>query len=492
MRAPPSSCADLAQRLREPAPRRRRQRAESGPETLIERSAYLPQTAARGWREQARGGLRAGARRRPAHRRRLRREVERLVAAVAPRATCLSSGTLPAHPVTREEASRSVQLAVGEGAAGADLADGRGAPEAPRPLPAEADAGARAAQAYGLAAARRPRYDAANGSLLVPGFIPFEAQRTEVAHEVAHAMADQRFGFRKLLEIRAPTGPRASTATPRRARLALVEGDAMLTGLELVDPRESFLGAHELDPLGRRRAPRRRGGSPIGSASSVVHARRRSAVRGPGARPPPLERRRRAVDRARPPPASRSCTRRNTTPARRRSPSTRRLCPRWPGSGALPASDVLGELVVRTWLASAVSPEIAWRAAAGWGGDRAGLYARRRRRTPTEARRRRARPRARPPGATTRARRSPGSPCGTMPAEADDFARAARQVLVRMSSAASGTPAGDDDGDRDGPRFAPRHVRAGPARGRRGAAARRPRAGARHAGGDAGGRPPAR
>jgi hypothetical protein len=35
------------------------------------------------------------------------------------------------------------------------------------------------------------------------------------------------------------------------------------------------------------------------------------------------------------------------------------------------ASDVMGELGVRTWLAAAVPAEIAARAAAGWGGDRA-------------------------------------------------------------------------------------------------------------------------
>ncbi len=41
----------------------------------------------------------------------------------------------------------------------------------------------------------------------------------------------------------------------------------------------------------------------------------------------------------------------------------------------LETSDVLGELGVRTWLAAAVPAEIAERAAAGWGGDRATSFA---------------------------------------------------------------------------------------------------------------------
>jgi hypothetical protein len=38
------------------------------------------------------------------------------------------------------------------------------------------------------------------------------------------------------------------------------------------------------------------------------------------------------------------------------------------------AADILGELGVRTWLEAAVPAEIAARAAAGWGGDRATLF----------------------------------------------------------------------------------------------------------------------
>ena len=91
------------------------------------------------------------------------------------------------------------------------------------------------------------------------------------------------------------------------------------------------------------------------------------------------------------------------------------------GFGRPTASDVLGELVVRTWLESALPPEIAARAAAGWGGDRAGLYAP----TPSAS--------AADGGAAV-----PLAPLAWLTvwddaAEADDFARAARQVLAKMS-----------------------------------------------------------
>ena len=100
------------------------------------------------------------------------------------------------------------------------------------------------------------------------------------------------------------------------------------------------------------------------------------------------------------------------------------------GSDARPASDVLGELVARTWLESALPPEIAARAAAGWGGDRAGLYAPTPSVTVTDG------------GAATPHR----SPLAWLTvwddaAEADDFARAARQVLAKMGERrAAATP----------------------------------------------------
>src|SRR5206468_8281527 len=50
------------------------------------------------------------------------------------------------------------------------------------------------------------------------------------------------------------------------------------------------------------------------------------------------------------------------------------VLPALPGLGRPGTTDVAGELVVRTWLGTAWAPEVAARAAAGWGGDRVALY----------------------------------------------------------------------------------------------------------------------
>ena len=361
----------------------------------------------------------------------LRREVDRLVAAVSAARHLPFSGTLPARAVTEEEASRAVLVAVGEGAQTATLRTEGEILKRLGLVPADADSGARAAQAYGLAATPRARYDSASHSLSVPSFIPLENQRTAVAHEIAHAIADQRFGFRKLLEI-APDGTSGLDGDARRARLALIEGDAMLAGLELADPRESFLGPHELAALAERLRVSSEAGAPswFGALGQFTHldgllfvARVRahhpwSAVDGLWADPPA------SSEQVLHPEKYDACE----APL----PVDPAALPTLPGFGAPAGSDVLGELVVRTWLASALSPEIAWRAAAGWGGDRAAIY---------EA----PRPAASADGGAATA----GAPLAWLtlwddPAEADDFARAARQVLAKLS----GTTTDDDDGDR--------------------------------------------
>jgi hypothetical protein len=94
---------------------------------------------------------------------------------------------------------------------------------------------------------------------------------------------------------------------------------------------------------------------------------------------------------------------------------------------------VLGEWAVRTWLAATLPAEIAARAAAGWGGDRAGIYA-------PQA------PAPLPAPADGGAAVAPLAPLAWLtlwddPAEADDFARAATQRLARLA----GAEAPDDD-----------------------------------------------
>src|SRR6185437_15686603 len=134
-----------------------------------------------------------------------------------------------------------------------------------------------------------------------------------------------------------------------------------------------------------------------------------------------------------PPRASRSCTPKNMTPARPRSRSTRRRSRRSPGSGLL-----------RRATSSA-----SWSSGPG---------------SPPPFRPRS--PGARRPAGAATAATATAAPTTTAPtttaplawitlwddpAEADDFARAARQVLAKLSNAtsgaASGTPAPDDDGD---------------------------------------------
>ena len=144
--------------------------------------------------------------------------------------------------------------------------------------------------------AAAPRFDAVTGRLWVPGWIALDAQRVALTHAVAHAVADQRFGFRRLMDI-APDGHSRLAGDARRARLAVVEGDAMLTGLEVLDPRETFLAPPQLNALAARL--RAAGQDPAGgwpaTLATFTHVTGLLFV-ARAARAPPLERGRRAVD----------------------------------------------------------------------------------------------------------------------------------------------------------------------------------------------------
>ncbi|MFL5306638.1 MAG: hypothetical protein ACJ8F1_15585 [Polyangia bacterium] len=106
--------------------------------------------------------------------------------------------------------------------------------------------------------------------------------------------------------------------------------------------------------------------------------------------------------------------------------------PALPGLGRPNTTDVAGELVARAWLATAWSPEVAARGAAGWGGDRAALYG--------------------PPPETGEATGTDAAaPAAALAwltiwddaAEADDFARAARAVLERQAEKGTSEPASE-------------------------------------------------
>ncbi len=370
----------------------------------------------------------------------LRPEVDKLVAAVSAARHLPFRGVLPARALGLEETRRATALAVGEGM---DNAASRTEGEILKrlglvgPISAGHGTGDLAAEAYALAAPPAARYDAATGTLLVPSFLPLGAQRATLAHEIAHAVADQRFGLRRFLGLVPERGPRLD-GDASRARLALVEGDAVLTGLELGDPRENFLGAHALGALAAQLRAASQGALPDPSQVSSKDRSREGApswfvqlgqfthvdgllfvARVRAHRPWS------AVDAlwSDPPASSEQILHPEKYDACEPTIAVdESALPSLTGFGRPTASDVLGELVVRTWLESALPPEIAARAAAGWGGDRAGLYA------PTT-------PAAPVPDAGAAL---PLAPLAWLTvwddaAEADDFARAARQVLAKLT-----------------------------------------------------------
>ena len=375
----------------------------------------------------------------------LRPEIDKLVAAVTAARHLPFHGPLPAHALGPEEMRRAIALAVGEGT---DNAATRTEGELLKRLglmPTGTGTGELAAQAHAVATTPVARYDAATATLLVPSSVPLGAQREALAHEIAHAVADQRFGLRRFLRVAPDGGPRLD-GDAERARLALVEGDAMLAGLEVDDPRENFLGTHALGALaGRLRASSHPASDAAPSwfdeLGQFTHVDGLLFVARVRAQRPWS-----AVDELwnEPPVSSEQILHPEKYDACEGAIAVdEATLPALPGFGRPTASDVLGELVVRTWLESALPPEIAARAATGWGGDRAGLYA------------------PGPPAPVA----DGGAPMPTAPlawltvwddaGEADDFARGARQVLAKMSqtmSEASGAPAttgATDDRERE-------------------------------------------
>ena len=291
--------------------------------------------------------------------------------------------------------------------------------------------GADAAQMVGatLDAAPVASYDPLGRRLAVPDWIPLAEQRTALAHALAHALTDERFGLRDLLQIDLE-GRHHLDGDAERARLALVEGDASLTALELDDPRGVLTGGHALPALTRKiESPGDAPGAPVSwprVVASFAHADGLGFVARVRARKPWS-----AVDAlwADPPRSSEQILHPGKYDAREPPVALpphelRALGDAWRAA----VSDVLGELGVRTWLTLAVPALIAERAAAGWGGDRATLFV---------------------------TASAPGPDAGAPPApfvvwstawddvtDAEDFARAAATVLASLAGDAA---ASDDD-----------------------------------------------
>ena len=299
----------------------------------------------------------------------VRVEVDGLVAQVATARRLSFRGTLQARAVTRDAAQAQISAALAARLTTSNLGADEQILKRLGLLAASADYVK--LWAAGAAAAPVATYDPAAQRLLVPDFLPLDGQRVPLLHEIAHAIADQRFDIRQFL---APPTLHLDGDTTR-ARLAFVEGDATLAAMEVVDGSGAFLRPTALAGLcDRLRAAAGDGRAPwLAELGRFVHVDGFLFVAQVRARQPWS-----AVDAIwRDPPASSeqilhrekydSCDSPIAVPES--------VLPALPGFDRPKASDVLGELVVRAWLSTVLPAEIAARAAAGWGGDRAGIYA---------------------------------------------------------------------------------------------------------------------
>ena len=219
-----------------------------------------------------------------------------------------------------------------------------------------------------------PYYDPGTKRLLVPASEPLEGQRLLLAHEIAHALADRRFGIDRF--VRLDRGGKPLDGDAQRARLAVVEGDATVAALELHDRRSSLQGVYGATAL----ADRLRAAIPLrGMPAWLVELARFSHVDGfsfiariRAQRPWS------AVDAVwlDPPTSSEQVL----------HPEKYDVCEEpvrvddellpaaLPGFTRRAGGAVLGELLARAWLSQSLPAETAARAAAGWGGDRAAIY----------------------------------------------------------------------------------------------------------------------
>jgi len=229
-------------------------------------------------------------------------------------------------------------------------------------------------------------YDPSARRLSVPDFVSLAEQRPALAHEIAHALQDQRFGLRRFLKT-TPDGRRGLSFDEQLARQALVEGDASVVSMEAIDPRGAFPAPMELADTAARardgivpafpphtpRFLRELLAFPYIDGFAFV-ARERAT--GSWA----------AIDAiwARPPESTTQILHPDKYD-RRQAPVEIEL-PQLPlmGDGLrLARADTLGELVLRVWLAApgpglAADPlltrDTAERAATGWRGDRVAIY----------------------------------------------------------------------------------------------------------------------
>ena len=302
----------------------------------------------------------------------MRAATDRLLVEVGAVRRLAPVGTLDRRVETRVQARARRAAEVGAAAADPELAARVRLWERLGLVAAGADAAGLLAPT--LDATPTASYDALGRRLAVPDWMPLPEQRPALAHALAHALADQRFGLRDFLGIDLE-GHHHLDGDAERARLALVEGDATLTALELDDPRGAVTSGHALPSLaaavGAASGP---GVSPswMRANASFAHGEGLAFVARVRARRPWS-----AVDAlwAAPPLSSEQVLHpakydAHEVPVALPPPAPQVFGDEWREAG----SDVLGELGVRTWLAAAVPAVVAERAAAGWGGDRATLF----------------------------------------------------------------------------------------------------------------------
>jgi hypothetical protein len=327
----------------------------------------------------------------------VRAEVDQLIPAVSAARRLAFKGPLPARAVGREAIRDHLAASVNASIVSADLGAEETILKALGLIPVDTDyAKLLVASASSLPV---PHYDRSTRRLLVPDFLPLEKQRLLLVHEIAHAVADHRFGLTRFLEN---TGGPRPDGDEARARLALVEGDATLTALAHADPRGTFLGPRALDTVIRQMS---RAVDSSWNPERVPNLPRQARAGEAGPPPREMEGPRRwpaevarfthvdgfafvarvrarqpwsAVDRlwSEPPISTEQVLHPDKYDACEAPLRVdEELLPALPGFGRPKSSHVLGELLVRIWLARALPPELAERAAAGWAGDRAGLYA---------------------------------------------------------------------------------------------------------------------
>jgi hypothetical protein len=298
----------------------------------------------------------------------VRAEVDRLVVQVSAARRLPFRGTLQARAVTRDAAEAQIGAALSARIANLGVEERilkrlgllAGGADYTKLL------------AAGPTASPVAIYDPSTRRLLVPDFVPLDRLRIPLIHEIAHAIADQRFDLRQFVT---PPPPSPLEGDSTRARLALVEGDATLTAMAVIDPRGAFLGPSALATLADRLRAAASAGQPLWLAtlSAFTHADGFLFVAGVRAHQPWS-----AVDALwRDPPDSSEQVlhRAKYESCEAPIPVPESALPALPGFDRPSATDVLGELVVRAWLSTALDEDLAARAAAGWGGDRAGIYA---------------------------------------------------------------------------------------------------------------------